>query len=186
MDVLVSDFREVIIETDSFGISAWGDELDLEMRLSPNHGIESRPVRRVLDERNTRIVFPDEQPKGPTKFFCVALLAELIDEIVMFTLAFPGLDHATTGVGPSAMSGIDAKNDGTDRQLERRKTLEVLWPCSSAQPASRGPAGKTVQREGQLGCAGAARFRQEDKPRAARRRLSRGSIPRDQAHTFAS
>jgi hypothetical protein len=105
MNVLVSDFWEVIIETDSFGIPARGDEPDLEMRLSPNHGIESRPVRRVLDERNTRIVFPDEQPKGPTKFFCIALLAELIDEIVMFALAFPGLDHATTRVNKNSRGG---------------------------------------------------------------------------------
>jgi hypothetical protein len=130
MYVLVLDFRKVIIETDSFGIPARGDELDLEMRLSPNHGIESRPVRRVLDKRNTRIVFTNEPPKSSTKFFCIALLTELIDEVVFFALAFPGLNHTTTRVGPSAMSGIDAKDDGTDRQLERRKTLEMLWPCS--------------------------------------------------------
>ena len=128
--MLVTDFREVIIETDGFGIAARCDELDLEIRLSPNHGIESRSVGRVFDEGNTRVVFPNERPEGPTKFFSVALLAELVDEIVLFALAFPGLDYATAGVGSPAVAGIDAENDGSNRQLMRRKTLEMLRPRS--------------------------------------------------------
>jgi hypothetical protein len=150
MDVLVSDFREVIIETDSFGISARGDELDLEIRLSPNHGIESRPVGSVLDERDTRVIFPNEPPKGPTKFFCIALLAELIDEIVLFALALPCLDHTTTRVGSSAMSGIDAKNDGTDRQLERRKTLEMFSSCFQCSLRAEALLVKQLKRRGNL------------------------------------
>ena len=127
------------METDSFGISAWSDELDLEMHLSPNHGIESRSIRRVFDERNARIIFTNEPPKSLTKFFGVALLTELIDEVVLFALAFPGLNYTTTRVRSSDMSRIDAEYDRTDRQLERRKTLEMLRPCSQ-----RGPGAETL------------------------------------------
>jgi hypothetical protein len=55
MNVLVSEFWKVSMETDSFGILTWVDKFDLEMRFSPNHGIESRPVSCVLDQRNTGV-----------------------------------------------------------------------------------------------------------------------------------
>ena len=104
----------------------------------------------------------------------------------MFALAFPGLDHATTGVGPSAMSGIDAKNDGTDRQLERRKTLEMLWPCSQRSLRAEALLVKQFKGRGNLSAPEPLDFGRRISVGPQDVCLSRGSIPRDQVHKFAS
>jgi len=44
-------------------------------------------------------VLSDEKPKRVFKFIEVALLAEFADQVVLFALAFPGLDDAATGLG---------------------------------------------------------------------------------------
>ena len=60
VDVFAADFREVVIETDGFGIVAWSDDLDIKIRLPSNRGIEGRSVGGVFDQRDTRVIFPNE------------------------------------------------------------------------------------------------------------------------------
>src|SRR4051812_6899387 len=92
--------------------------LAVSLGTMPNCGIESRSVRRILEKCDTRAMFSDEKPKRVFKFIQLALLAKLIDEVVLFALALPSLDDAATSVGPRALSRIDAENNRPDWQLE--------------------------------------------------------------------
>jgi len=71
-------------------------------------------------------MFSDEKPKRVFKFIQLALLAKLIDEVVLFALALPSLDDAATSVGPRALSRIDAENNRPDWQLEFGITLKMF------------------------------------------------------------